>query len=1568
MGLTSTLHHRQVAALGALLLLLAAALLPVAARQSAAQVVQGGSFGSAVPCLNAEDAFATTCFADTIFRPADAADPALVRVTDRSKDALSSLGRRADYLSAQSPGQSNSLVAGGLGSVYGLAYDDGAISGVRRLFIGAFTKRMSSYGPAGAGGLYEYNLSSGAWSAVAALGAGNPRTRGNDPTDVDVVDDVGKAGLGDLEVSPDGRTLYVMNLASRQIERFDISRGPARQMSAIPIPFASLISGYTPAMDPDLRPFALEFFPVVTDGAQILTVGVTDTAARTSTPPSLLPRIHVLSYNTANGSWAWSLSEDLSRPEIADRFANDSFGAIWEEGGFRPMRIGGWNPWRDTLAEMPSRNSLSAGVGQIVEYPQPWLTDIEFVSPSRGNYQMLLGLRDRTGDQVFAKNAPLGSAQNKSAISQGDTLVYRLAGGSWHLQMDARSDDPGDPPAGEGVAVSASDHFDDNRHRFTGSAPAHLENHQGALATVLKGGPTDFVERVVSSALLGNNASGLSFYNSDLPQRTSVLQLIGAGDPAGGKASNLGDIELLCSYAIIGGRIWQDVNFNGMLDTSEPRFATVTLQAITGRGADATVLASATSDGQGGYLFAVPPNTPFNIRVAPASRSTLAAQGWRITLPGRGGNEDLDSDMDPVWGLIEFAAGLPYQPDTVTRDLQAVPMRETDTRNYNVGLAQIAPTGEIGDRVWNDVNNNPALHGNGLQDSGELGVGGVSVTLTFLSTDAVSPVPVPQAVSTASSGSYSFRNLEPGVYKITFGLPAGYTATRLNAGDDTRDSDVDGTTAYSVALELGRDNPSTPVAEDINRTIDFGVIGGAIDVSVAKTGPAQAPVGGTIDYTITARNLNPNLPALNVVLVDDLPAGATFVSAGGAPVPARSGQRLTWTIGRMNGGESRTFTVRVRAPASLTPAGAVRQSLLNQASITTFSSDTNQSNNRAAWATDVVRPEVGIAKSAPAAVLVGDELAFSLAYANTGGIAAAGVVLADTLAPGLTFTRFVANPNNACSYTPATRLVRCSFTSLAAGASGVVQLAARVDITATGLSVSNTATISTSTAGDSPGNNSSTTSTAIQRPNPGVGITISPSPFPVGTSGTIVATYRNSGSGAARGATLTTTLATGGFSLGTLPAGCAYTAATRTIACALSDLPPGAAGTRTFPIALPASFPADLLGAMATISAATPEQPADQADNTASASVPVVRPNVFVDATGPTTIVGQGSVFWYTIDYGNIVRRNPGLTRGAASVVLRATLPADVSFVSASAAPASPGGPVLSWSLGTLAARQSGRLYIVAQTAVPAGASLRLDVEISTATPGDDPADNRDSVLTDVVQPPSHIPDAQGDLRVAIRSELDPNSRDSDSTNGVYISAGDRIAWPAGEVLDFTPRLSRLDLGDQPPFPYEYRARVLGWSVESIEVNGVARSPAAPDSRGVAGCRQGGPPAGSLRSGCAYAYLGGESIEAIRGPSPLREDQLAGQAHAYWTEPPAPLMRPDVYLYTVDPLAPAKLRVQVEVEVWIVNAFPGEIGGVPLPPIPVVPLPEPERQLLERTFEVTLLVPRSLLGPGSLRP
>ena len=106
-------------------------------------------------------------------------------------------------------------------------------------------------------------------------------------------------------------------------------------------------------------------------------------------------------------------------------------------------------------------------------------------------------------------------------------------------------------------------------------------------------------------------------------------------------------------------------------------------------------------------------------------------------------------------------------------------------------------TGSIGDRVWNDLNNN------GVQDAGEIGMPGVTVRLNR---DG-SPV---SSTTTDASGNYAFLGLCPGNYSVDVVTPAGFNPSPTFGTPDTAlDSDASG---VSVPLSLNEHNP----------TIDFG--------------------------------------------------------------------------------------------------------------------------------------------------------------------------------------------------------------------------------------------------------------------------------------------------------------------------------------------------------------------------------------------------------------------------------------------------------------------------------------------------------------------------------------------------------------------------------------------------------------------------------------------------------------------------------------------------------------------------------------------------------------------------
>ena len=144
--------------------------------------------------------------------------------------------------------------------------------------------------------------------------------------------------------------------------------------------------------------------------------------------------------------------------------------------------------------------------------------------------------------------------------------------------------------------------------------------------------------------------------------------------------------------------------------------------------------------------------------------------------------------MTPTAGLIptydENGTGTPNTTNVV---LAAGEVHDTADFGYNwvpPGDSTNPPsgaTGAIGDRVWVDVN------GDGVQDPGEPGLGGVPVKLySDPDNDGVYDNLV-ATTTTAPDGSYIFDGVPPGSYVVQVNdgaTPSGYAQT----GDPGRDA------------------------------------------------------------------------------------------------------------------------------------------------------------------------------------------------------------------------------------------------------------------------------------------------------------------------------------------------------------------------------------------------------------------------------------------------------------------------------------------------------------------------------------------------------------------------------------------------------------------------------------------------------------------------------------------------------------------------------------------------------------------------------------------------------------
>ncbi|MBN1589126.1 MAG: DUF11 domain-containing protein, partial [Pirellulales bacterium] len=137
------------------------------------------------------------------------------------------------------------------------------------------------------------------------------------------------------------------------------------------------------------------------------------------------------------------------------------------------------------------------------------------------------------------------------------------------------------------------------------------------------------------------------------------------------------------------------------------------------------------------------------------------------------------------------------------------------------------------------------------------------------------------------------------------------------------------------------------------------------ELSIRKTGPSVGAVGATLSYRITVTNPG-DLPADDVTVVDEIPAGTEFVEAH--PSAESSGGQLRWRVGRLGPRQSRAFDVDLRASRAGT--------------ITTCAEATAAAGLRARdCATTVVgtsNVQIRIVGPSSATVTVGDEVSFEI--------------------------------------------------------------------------------------------------------------------------------------------------------------------------------------------------------------------------------------------------------------------------------------------------------------------------------------------------------------------------------------------------------------------------------------------------------------------------------------------------------------------------------------------------------------------------------------------------------------
>ena len=448
-------------------------------------------------------------------------------------------------------------------------------------------------------------------------------------------------------------------------------------------------------------------------------------------------------------------------------------------------------------------------------------------------------------------------------------------------------------------------------------------------------------------------------------------------------------------------------------------------------------------------------------------------------------------------------------------------------------------------------------------------------------------------------------------------------------------------------------------------------------LSISKSdAPDPVNAGSNITYTLSYSNTG-NANASGVVITDTIPANTTFVSATGGGTLAAG--VVTWNIGALNAGSSSSVQLVVQVTSPL-----ANGTLITNSTYGIDSSETAPIAGAAITTTVSTLPVLSISKSdAPDPVNAGSNITYTLSYSNTGNANASGVVITDTVPGNTTFVSATGGG------TLAAGVVTWNIGSLNAGSSSSVQLVVQVTSPLANGTVITNPTYSIDSTETAPTAGAAITTTVTSSPVLAISKGDAPDPVSAGSNITYTLSYSDTGNANATGVVITDTIpanttfvsATAG---GTLAAG--------VVTWNLGIVSAGSAGSVQLVVRAdsPLANGTVITNSTYAIDSNETAPTSGAAITTTVTSAPVLGLSK-TDAPDP---VAAGNNVTYTLSYSNSGNED------ATGVVITDTVPANVTFVSATAGGTLAAG-VVTWNIGGLGAGASGTVQMTVQVQSP---------------------------------------------------------------------------------------------------------------------------------------------------------------------------------------------------------------------------------------------------------------------------
>jgi hypothetical protein len=422
-----------------------------------------------------------------------------------------------------------------VGSIWGIAADGEN----QKVYSAAFLKRHAGFGKAGISGIYVSDLSSKETKTLLKLSdlgidvgsdLHEDLTANLESQSVDgiVFEQIGKVGLGGIDVSDDGKHLFVVNLFDHTL--YKISLANHQDFKKYIIPTIDNKTGNS-------RPFAVKYYQ------GNVFIGVVNDASISEKKEDLIAKVFKMDADGGDFKEVSAIPLNYSRGKVT-----------------YSLSVSDWNPWTDDFSKLISSENTSTCI-----YPQPILSDIDFDEDGA----MILGFMDRTGHQVGVNQPDLKNIASYSGTASGDILrCFPKKKSQFISENNAIVGEFSTEGSNNKQGPDGGEFYFQEQFKGEGLT-LHEETGLGGIALLAGTGqvlnsvhePTD--EYDTGGIIWFDNHNGKSVRGVAVFESNQIGTFK--------KLNGVGDVEIANGIQpiVVGSRLWTDCNENGQQDADE---------------------------------------------------------------------------------------------------------------------------------------------------------------------------------------------------------------------------------------------------------------------------------------------------------------------------------------------------------------------------------------------------------------------------------------------------------------------------------------------------------------------------------------------------------------------------------------------------------------------------------------------------------------------------------------------------------------------------------------------------------------------------------------------------------------------------------------------------------------------------------------------------------------------------------------------------------------------------------------------------------------------------------------